>query len=238
MKIAVITPYYDENIGTLLRSSDSVTSARHDVCQIFVNDGGSPHSDIDSWTNTQHIVLPIRHNDAGATPRSIGALSAFSQGFDAVSFLDADNFYDFDHIDSMAEIQEFVKPDVISATRNICTQTGEILFVDYLESNGQDFCDTNCMWLTKKCMPFLSEWIVPAADRLWSDRLFWTALTRSNLVRYHNTLPTVNYCSRWAAHYQTAGIDPPAESVWIARDFQGNLVHVQHKDRFVTQGNT
>jgi hypothetical protein len=152
----------------------------------------------------------------------------FSRGFDAVAFLDADNTYQPDHLSTMASVMVRSGTGVVSATRNICTTSGENLYVDTIESTGTDFCDTNCMFLGRSALHLLTYWITEPAARLWSDRRFWSAIISSNISRAHCPHPTVNYHSRWAWHYQQAGRTPPGDSVWINVDGKGNLIHQYH----------
>jgi hypothetical protein len=58
---------------------------------------GFPQDWLDS-ANVRHIRLGRPHNDAGNTPRGLGALLAVSEGYDGIGLLDADNWYDEDHI--------------------------------------------------------------------------------------------------------------------------------------------
>jgi len=226
-KIAVVTPYYREDAETLNRCHDSVLSQNHDTVQHFMIADGDPHPLIQHWNKTQHIILSQSHRDAGATPRVIGAISAFSQGYDVVSFLDADNTYEPDHIKTLVPLLN--GHDLVTATRNICSLDGEILYTDTTESNGETFCDTNCLFLGKNTFYLLPYWIVQAEYRLWSDRNFWEAIKQSKLSRIHCKIPTVNYYTRWAWHYQHAGKVPPDDSVWIDKTSNGEIIHRRHK---------
>lgn len=229
MKIAVITPYHDESHAILTRCHRSVASqlGHHEILHVFVADG-SPHPCVKTFENIEHFVLPANHGDAGATPRTIGAISVFSRGYDAVSFLDVDNTLQPNHVNEMAKAMESSGASVVTATRNICNKEGNVLYVDTSESNGSDFCDTNCMFIGKNALHLLSYWVTDPAMRLWSDRQFWSAIVESKLSRMHVSLPTVNYHSRWAWHYHNSGLVPPPDSVWIDRDSNGNLIHKKH----------
>jgi Glycosyl transferase family 2 len=228
MKIAVITPYHSESDEILNRCYQSVKNQTAiGICHYFVADG-SPSSFVNDLKDVQHMVLNKSHSDAGATPRCIGSISAFSSGFDAVSFLDADNTYESTHIQKMMDTMTNNNADVVTATRNICDQNGHVLYIDRIESTGVDFCDTNCMFIGKINLHILTYWVTSPAYRLWSDRLFWNAIKQSNPRISHNLSPTVNYYSKWAWHYQYALKPPPANSVWIAEDTDGNLIHDLH----------
>jgi hypothetical protein len=194
---------------------------------VFVADG-YPNLSLTKFPNIDHISLSKSHQDAGATPRALGAISAFSQGYDAVSFLDADNTYLPMHLEIMVDVMTKTVSDVVSATRNICTQSGDHLYVDGIESNGTDFCDTNCLFIGKSCLNLLTYWITTPAMRLWSDRQFWSVIIQSGISKTHCPIPTVNYHTKWAWHYQHAGRIPPADSVWIDKSADGSLIHTTH----------
>lgn len=226
MKVAVVTPYYQEDVDILNRCHDSVIKQTHEDTQHFMVADGHPNYTIKSWKKTQHIILPNRHNDAGATPRALGAISAFSQGYDAVAFLDVDNTFDNVHIETLVNL--LPGHDLVTATRRICNRDGECLYEDFTESDGEVFCDTNCLVLSKNCLYLMSHWIVPPEYHLWSDRNFWAAICQSPLSKIHCSIPTVNYYTRWAWHYQHAGQVPPDDSVWIDKTVTGELIHRRH----------
>lgn len=226
MKIAVITPYHQEPYSVLERCHQSVINQDyHEITHIMVADGES-HPGVDKWNKIEHIILGSCHNDAGATPRALAAISAFSRDFDAVAFLDCDNTYEPNHLSHMLSI--IGTSLVATATRNICTTTGEVLYVDTIESNGVEFCDTNCLFMKRTVLPLLTNWIVNKEYRLWSDRLFWSSVVQHKVSKIHSSVPTVNYYSKWAWHYQQAGRIPPHDSVWISKDSNGNLIHIPH----------
>ena len=228
MRVAVVTPYHLEDIDTLARCYMSVRDQAHsDLKHVFVADG-FPNPSVATLPGVEHMSLPLSHRDAGATPRAIGAISAFSRGYDAVAFLDADNTYQPHHIRSMVQTMMGHGVGVVTATRNICTSHGEFMYVDTIESTGDDFCDTNCLFIGRQCLNALTYWVTEPEQRLWSDRQFWFAIRQIGISRHHHQIPTVNYHSRWAWHYQHAGKIPPDDSVWIDRKEDGSLVHAVH----------
>src|SRR3990172_6396080 len=97
MRVAVITPYYKAREDWLTRCHESVRAQTHPATHILVADG-TPESYVDGW-EAQHIVLMKNHGDFGDTPRAVGSVSAIGQGFDAIAYLDADNWYAPEHIE-------------------------------------------------------------------------------------------------------------------------------------------
>ena len=225
MKIAVVTPYHDENIDILKRCHDSVRNQTIPVTHIMVGDGKAREL-IDRW-KCEHHKLPYAHADAGATPRAIGALSAFSRGYDVVMFLDADNWYEQDHAKTLTAVLQESGADAVIATRTIHAQDGTAMYVDRIESNGENMIDTNTWVLTRSCLSQLHAWIVEPNNRLWSDRYFDHAMRSSELKIARCEVPTVAYVTKWAWHYQHAGMPIPDDAVWIDT-VDGVLVHRRH----------
>lgn len=236
MKVAVITPYYNEDLNVLNRCMVSVHQqmlVEHRI-HIIV-------SDTKSLMDPQAIPLPCQlinlnhnHNDAGATPRAIGALSAFSQGYDAVAFLDCDNAYNPYHLNKMIETCKERNSDIVTATRNIYSSFDNMfLYTDIIESNGIDFCDTNCMFLTKRLMPFITYWIMSRDLSLAGDRVFWKYIVNDKgIKRFHYDQPTVNYYTKWAWHFQHAGKTIPNDSVWMNVDEHNKIIVHKHKEPY------
>ena len=95
MKAAVITPYYKEELETLLRCHLSVRAQEVECRHFLVADGFA--NETIRQSDCEHICLSTPHHDNGNTPRAIGALSAINKGFEVIFFLDADNWFELDH---------------------------------------------------------------------------------------------------------------------------------------------
>src|ERR1700712_148350 len=210
MKVAVITPYYKEDIQTLIRCRESVIMQTHsDVFHVMVADG-YPNDEINAW-DVVHIKGPP-HNDFGDTPRTIGAISAISKGAQALCFLDADNWLEPDHIERLLRVHEDSAADIVTATRNLRRTDGSFLGV-CTESNGQYFTDTNCYFLTRPTFGMLMAWIVKEPGQsIIGDKLFWQTLVNAGFSRAHCATPTVNYTTTFAYHYQQFGERPSPDS--------------------------
>src|SRR4051794_26673695 len=100
LKIAVVTPYYKESPAVLRQCHESVLRQSYACRHILVSDG-YPAPYFDDAKDAIHIKLPQAHGDNGNTPRAMGGVLADRQGFDAVAYLDADNWYEPNHIESM-----------------------------------------------------------------------------------------------------------------------------------------
>ena len=230
MRVAVVTPYLKESDDVLARCHASVLS-QVDVklTHILVSDG-MPNA-LCSTFNAEHIILPITHDDAGATPRLIGAISAFGRGYDAVAFLDADNWYFPNHIKTVSELLQKSGSDAVFAMRSIYDKNNNFMYVDSIESIGEYMVDTNCWFLSKKMLPLLHTWIINKSDKLINDKIFFTACKQSNAKIEKCNQPTVAYVTKWAWHYYTAKKQIPEDAVWLQKDAMGNYIHVTEKDR-------
>lgn len=206
MKIAIITPYYKEAPEILQRCIQSVKDQSIGVEHILVADGHALPND--SLNVKHHIILPQSNNDYGDTPRMIGSVFAYSQGYDAIAWLDADNWFEPDHIEEMLNLVNLnPMAEVITATRNLRRPDGSLLAVDD-ESNGQNFNDTNCYLILRSAMHLANLWSYKSKTQaIVGDRRVWDAAKK--LVTDHCTKPTVNYTTMFGLHYMSRGEQPP-----------------------------
>lgn len=215
MKVAVVTPYCTEPPAVLRQCHDSVLRQRHAGRHYLIADG-HPRPDVDAW-NAEHLRLPRRHNDAGNVARCIGAMAAAGDGVDAVAFLDADNWYRDDHIESLVALHHRTGALVCTSGRDIHRLDGTLLIPGGEADDGEGHVDTSCLWVHRHAFELLALWAaIPHA--LWSvaDRIVWAAIKARNIPRAHSGLATLAYRSSWAVHYAA---DPaPAPSNLRAND--------------------
>jgi len=221
MKVAVITPYYKESVEKLRRCMDSVRDQTHSCIHIMVSDG-HPAEFVDirktkdlepeGQETIQHLLLPVAHGDYGDTPRFIGTVSAYSQGFDAVCWLDADNWIEPTHVESLLELAHRKVVNVVTATRNLYRPDGSFLDICN-ESDGESFNDTNCYLLMREAMAVACRWGFKSKSiSAVGDRVVFDSVKTLFPKRAHNVTPTVNYESYVAAHYIQRGETPPREA--------------------------
>jgi len=230
MRVAIVTPYHTEDAAILRRCHDSVIAQTYSNVRHMMVSDGNPHPMVDKL-DVDHYKLPQAHADAGATPRALAALSAFSQGYDAVGFIDADCYLKPNHVELMVNILRESGADGVIATRVIHSQDDREMYVDRVESNGENMVDTNSWFLTKKALSAMTSWIVEPGQRLWSDRYFAKAVIDSGLGIVRSDEPTVVYVTRWAWHYEYAGWPVPDGAVWIHNNTDGSLSHVTHTNK-------
>ena len=119
MQVAVVTPYYKEPDETLERCLASVRRQTHPATHILVADG-YPREFIDR-AGVRHLRLDRSHGDAGNAARGLGALLAVAEEFEAIAFLDADNWFDESHVATCLATARKAsdQPDFVVARRRL-----------------------------------------------------------------------------------------------------------------------
>ena len=211
IKPAVITPYFDEDINTLERCMQSVATQEYAATHFLVADGKAKQHLTDF--NIQHVILPGPHRDYGNTPRCIGALSAINKGHNAICFLDADNWYEPNHIEEAMKIKlDKIETDVVTSLRRIILPENIEVPADPDEIN-HNHVDTSCMALFEEAFSILPLWatMTPELSSIGDRVIFSTMKYRKFKIEYTNK-KTVNYSSAYKYHYQKAGLVPPPDA--------------------------
>lgn len=217
LRVAVVTPYYQEAAHVLRRCLDSVQSQTHPHVVHYMVADGFPQSELMAGRpGVRHIVLPNAHANFGCTPRGIGAQCALADDMDVVCFLDADNLYEPDHAASLVEMYQRaraagVRLDAAFALRYMFLPGHEHLrLVPAGEEPGASFADTSCISLSRSAGFLWGAWcqmpraLTPVCDRIMMQ-----------LIRYHGLnmtwtgQRTVLYESNWASTYVQAGLPVP-----------------------------
>ncbi len=225
MRVAVVTPYYKENPERLRRCHESVLAQTHPAVHLFVADG-EPLSEIDSWT-CDHLAINGPHKDAGNMARGLGALQCAAHGFDAIAFLDSDNWYKPDHIASLVELVTREKAQVGAGYADAYRLDGSFMQAG-APPNPALAIDTNGFFLTKEVFPLLPLWLrlsggrgptATPTPRNWSlcgligDRIFTYALRTFHIPVAVNDHSTVCYTVKSASFYEHLGEVPPPDAV-------------------------
>ena len=184
MKIGVITPYYKESRETIERCIDSVKQQTIKSDHFLISDG-YPHFFLDS-IGVRHIKLDISHGDYGCTPRGIGAQLAISEGYCGVALLDADNWYDSDHVEVCIEAAKsltgnYIDCDYVIARRRLISPD---LKFDKIISEGRSV-DTNLYFFCPGSYFMVPYWnLMPKEVSMTGagDNIFAAHLSEKNLV--------------------------------------------------------
>jgi len=211
MKIAVITPYHHGSKKWVDRCIENVRKQTVPYKHYLVWDGPADTCQCTpQFENARHIVLGEWHNDYGNTPRGIGALLAISEGADAISFLDVDNFYDSDHLETCAALAEkHIGADFIVARRRIVLPDGTP--VPGEDEPINEHVDTSCFFLLPGAFHVIPQQVLqPKQLATVGDRLFLAGLQGLRCIATEK--PTVTYTSNWRVHYEAAGVEPLADA--------------------------
>ena len=209
-RIAVVTPYYKESLDILEQCHNSVRAQCEEALHVIVADG-HPQQPINQWC-AHHIQLPMSHNDIGSTPRLIGSYHAIGLGVDAITFLDADNWYAPNHLATVIEAMIAMDADVVTTGRMLCRLDGSAMG-PCPQIDPEHFVDTNCMVLGKKAFSQLHHWVLmPDYGHLIGDRIMLHHLKRAGLRRTHLDQPSVFYRCNKEGNYKQMG-EPIPEGV-------------------------
>lgn len=147
--------------------------------------------------DTVLVYLPNNTGKNMYTCSHINAMAGFMATEDAILFLDDDNWYEPNHVETVVGMMERHNLDWACSLRNIATDSGEVYCRDECESlammnnfAGQNHVDTSCLALRRdvaqKIAPF---WIV----QKWMDRSAFKAIMDAKLFGGCTGKFTMNY---------------------------------------------
>lgn len=228
MKIAVVTPYYKESIEILKKCHESVLAQTYEVSHVMVADGHYK-PEIDEW-DIEHVILPKAHHDNGSTPRLIGSYHAIGLEYDAIAYLDADNWFDSGHIENLVRLHETTNALFLSSSRVLCRIDGSIMG-DCEQTDPDKFIDTSCMMFVKGSFNILDTWgLMPKYIQPLCDRVVFQAVKKSGVKRAHSEKKTMFFRCVKAGIYMSMGEVIP-EGVLDKPDYKS-----MHK-RWLDEGN-
>ena len=231
MKIAVITPYFQESLSTLQRCHQSVLN-QSELCTHFLVADGPQRPELLSW-ECRNIALGRSHHDNGNTPRGIGSICAMNEGFDCIMFLDADNWYEADHAISVLYTQSVSGADVIFSGRHIVFPNGEFIEADDPEDLDKSHVDTSCMSVFSSAYRSLSNWcLMPQELGPWCDRIMF-ALFQNEFRCEWTGHKSVNFETWYTGHFELAGkeIPPDAKKLTILASDQHERINSEFRSR-------
>lgn len=227
-RVAVITPYYREDIALLRQCHRSVRAQTLPCLHVLVADG-RPRRRLRFWA-AHHVTLPASHGDIGSTPRLIGAYHAIGLGVEAVAFLDADNWYAPDHIAGLMAARDREGAAFVSSSRLLCRLDGTPMGPCPL-TDPERFIDTNCMLFGREAFPLLHHWVLmPDYGHLIGDRILLHHVRMTGVSRCHVPATTVRYRCGKAGLYRQMG-QPVPPGVSARPDYERSF------ERWVADGN-
>lgn len=206
-RVAVITPYHGEPISWLQQCHNSVLKQSYPCFHVLVADG-RPEPALDHW-EADHVRLPRSHGDIGSTPRLIGCFHAVGLGVEAVTFLDADNWYQADHVQLLMDARQRSGAAFVSSSRLLCRLDGSVMGPCPI-TDPKHFIDTNCMLFGREAFHLLHQWVLmPSYAHLIGDRVMLHHVQRSGLAMIHSSEPSVCYRCGKEGLYLQMGERPP-----------------------------
>lgn len=211
--IAIVIPYYDETPRILSRCIESVQNQSVKVDTILVADG-KPRDWIDASFDLRHIKLDIAHGDNGNTPRGIGGMLAAAENYDAICFLDADNWYEKNHIETCIEAIENSEIDIeelqyVVSGRKIVTPDGDL--IDHKTQSGH--VDTSEFMFLPGAYFIIPYWVtMPKEFGPICDRIMNLITIKEDLNYVKTGMKTVNFLMRYYGVYIAENLPVPPEA--------------------------
>ena len=223
MKIAVITPYFDERLNVLERCHESVARQcdlrEASITHFFIADGKGLKA-VDNLSRVRHIRLGVSHNDNGNTPRAVGGLCALREGFEAIFYLDADNLYDNLHVSSVIKVHEQSGSEAIFSSRYWFFPDGDCY--DFAERHRHEdrlrrHVDTSCISLFSSARGAVGLWgQMPASLGPICDRVFFQYLITNHTCSWTDQ-KTVFFETWYAGSFRPTAIPTPRNAKTVPR---------------------
>lgn len=208
MKIAVIIAYHRESDAVLRRAIDSVLSQRVPATPFLISDG-YPRDWLDSLP-IRHVKLGQAHRDYGDTPRGLGGALAMREGFEAVSFLDADNIFLPDHLSGLCEAHGRTGAMILTCRRFFMRPDGARLEPRLPDEDYREHTDSSCYFLAGPAVALARRWLdIPPELSVIGDRIYWRMVQAAAMRMAHLPVASVGYTTLWEIHYAAAGESAP-----------------------------
>jgi hypothetical protein len=211
MKICVVTPYFQTPLDWVCQANDSVRTQSIPAWHVLVCDGSAP-AQIPSFQGT-HVLLARNYQDYGNTPRLIGCYNAIAQDADAIAFLDADNWYQHDHLEALVRYAQANRLDACSSGRTLNRLDGSFM-TKCPVVNGRPYIDTSCLLVMKSAFQHMIAWVLTTQDvAAVADQRVWTHMRSMGARLGFLDRASVCYRTRHASHYRLIGEVPPPEAI-------------------------
>lgn len=227
LRIAVITPYHGEPEAMLRQGHESVLAQTCPATHILVSDGPGA-AFVKRW-QAQAMELPVAARDNGHTPRAIGALAAIRQGFDAIAYLDADNWLHPRHLEHLVRCHlRTGAPVAVSRRTYRRWEDGSPMPFDVDPSLESATVDTGCYLFTRPAFRFQPLWsLMPKPFTPVGSRVFYNALRESGIPLAFDGAATLNFRSQYLQTYTALGEPPPDIAKTGAWDEAANALHLE-----------
>ena len=147
--INVITPCFNEDLNIILRNLKSIneqTISNLEYKQLVIFDGIKRNDVINNdnlkFNNLLFFTLRNNHNDYGDYARKIGTKISLKNKVSAITYLDADNYVDNNHLEEILSCYNETKKDIIISKRRLIdrfNQKHEDIEVNFFDTNSITF---------------------------------------------------------------------------------------------------
>ena len=207
-RIAVVTPYYKEERSILARCRDSVLQQSY-PCDLVAVADGFPSELFEGDPRTLHVKLPKANDDVGNTPRAIGGILAEAYGYDAVAYLDADNWYEPSHIERLVAAHEKTRAPLVCSKRKFYDLNGVHMNITEPAEDANRHVDTSCWLVFRPAFSLLRVWLMPKILGPAGDRIFLQKAIHDRFLITPTANWTVCFRTQYAFHYEKAGVEVP-----------------------------
>ncbi len=210
-KVAVVTPYYKESTAVLEQCHNSVLDQTYECDHIVVSDGHK-NDVFENAIRTLHVTLPKAHGDNGCTPRGIGSILAENYGYDAVAYLDADNWFYPEHIENMVAAHAASRRPIVCCKRTFHDLDGNLMPITEHEENINKHFDTSCFVVFKPAFSIFRSWFMPKELGPICDRIFFQKIIHDRFQIHVLNDRTVAFRTQYAIHYRAAKLPVPVNA--------------------------
>lgn len=179
---------------SLEQAIDSVRAQTHPCQHYLIFDGCSPK---EQTPDEAHVLcLPNKTGGNGMMNGAILAMAAYVATEDYLCFLDDDNWFDREHVESLVDACETKQAAYAYSLRKLINPDGTFWDCDDGEAIGHhgDLVDANCYLFRRDLAVGLAPlWYKTTGEMNISDRFVWQALKQNNVPYAATGRYTVNY---------------------------------------------
>jgi glycosyltransferase involved in cell wall biosynthesis len=209
-RVAVVTPYFKEQASVLRQCADSVSNQTFPCTHFAVADGFPSEVFEQAQGDVRHIRLPRANGDNGNTPRAVGTLVALAEGFDFIGYLDADNWYHPNHIESLLDLHELTNAVACCSKRTFHRPDGSSMDITDYGEDLHKYADTSAFLLHRSCTNALDIWgRMPKVLSPLCDRIFFLKLQFERYAMAFSEQRTLAFRTQYESHYRAANETPP-----------------------------
>jgi hypothetical protein len=126
--------------------------------------------------------------------------------------LDADNWYDVDHVSSVVYTKEMTGAQVVFSDRYLVFPDGTVVNKEDPEDCHRVHVDTSCMSIFSSAFRSLSQWcLMPQELGPWCDRVMYSLL-KSEFNCVWSEYKSVFFETYYAGHFMLAGLPVPDDA--------------------------